>query len=85
MGEYVLKCSICPCRYKINLYNSYHSYLFISAPLCVSVSPLWLEMVSVRFPFEVPSEMICPIRSEELHPPMVAHGYLLLSGICYNI
>lgn len=48
------------------------SQLFISACVCLSLFPgrkwsvLW-------FSFEVPSEIICPIYSEELHPLMVVH------------
>lgn len=71
MGESVLKLSIHPCRYKINLSDSYHCYLFISARVCVS--SLWRETVSV-ISFEVPSEMICCVHSEELHSLMVAHA-----------
>lgn len=49
--------------------------IFIYFPECVCLSLLSGGKWSVWFSFEVACEMICPIRSEELHLLMAAHVF----------
>lgn len=56
----------------------------LTRSICKTIAVIYLFQVclsllsggkwSVWFSFEVASEMICPIRSEELHLLMAAHG-----------